>query len=184
MCVVSSKSGAMKMVVIALVIIIVVGCIAAAYIALKSSLHSPMIVHVIPWQEMANYTIDYWNATATQPYTITLNDSMTVSSSAQWLLISAYNSSSLPMRQIWYVEFANNTQVYYATFVNNNQQDAGSLHCNDGIVRVVVTNTSITFTGTSSFTSHVPFSNLDHITTGNDDGDFNGGELYIKLTIT
>ena len=181
MCVVPSKLGVTRMVVIALVVIIVLGGILAAYIALKSSSPSSTLSHVVPWQEMANYTIDYWNVTAIQPYTVTLNDSMTVSSGAQWLLISAYNSSGLPMGQIWYAEFANNTQFYYATFVNNNRQDVGSLNCNNGIVTVVVTGTSITFTGTSSFTSHVPFSNLDHITTGNDDGNFNSGELNLDL---
>jgi hypothetical protein len=153
----------------------------ATYIALRSSSPYPTLSHTVPWQEMANYKIDYWNVTATKAYTLILNDSMTVSSGAQWLLISTYNSSSLPMEQIWYVEFANNTRFYYATFVNNNQQDVGSLNCSNGMATVVVTDTSITFTGTSSFTSHVPFSNLDHVTIGNDDGKFNGGELNLNL---
>lgn len=176
-----SKLGVTKMAIIALAVIIIMGGILVAYIALKSSSPYPTLSHVVSWQEMANYTLDYWNATATHPYTVTLNDSMTVSSSAQWLLISAYNSSSLPMEQIWYVEFENNTRFYYATFVNNNQKDAGSLNCNNGIVTIIVTNTSITFTGTSSFISHVSFSNLEHITTGNDDGIFTGGELNLDL---
>lgn len=181
MCVVSSKLGVRKMVVIALVVIIILGGILVAHIALKSSSPHPTLSHVVSWQEMANYTLDYWNVTATEPYTVTLDDSMIVSSSAQWLLISAYNSSSLPMEQVWYVEFENKTQFYYATFVNNNQKDAGSLNCNNGIVTVIVTNTSITFTGTSSFTSYVSFSNLERITTGNDDGIFTGGELNLDL---
>jgi hypothetical protein len=181
MSVVSSKFGVTKMAVFALVVIIILGGTVATYMVLKSSSPSPTLSHLVPWQEMANYTIDYWNVTATHPYTVALNDSMTASSSAQWLLISAYNSSSLPMRQIWYVEFENKTQFYYATFVNTNQKDAGSLNCNNGIVTIIVTNTSITFTGTSSFTSHVPFSNLEHITTGNDDGIFTGGELNLDL---
>ena len=181
MCVISSKSGVTKMAVIAVVVIIILSGILVAYIELKSSSPYPTLSHMVPWQEMANYTLDYWNATATHPYTATLNDSMIASSSTQWLLISAYNSSSLPMEQIWYVEFENTTQFYYATFVNNSQKDAGSLNCNNGIVTIIVTNTSITFTGTSSFTSYVPFSNLELITTGNDDGIFTGGQLNLDL---
>jgi hypothetical protein len=176
-----AKLGVTKMVIIALAVIIILGSTLVAYIELKSSSPYPTLSHVVSWQEMANYTLDYWNVTASQPYTITLKDSMTTSSSAQWLLISAFNSSSLPMEQIWYVEFENTTRFYYATFVNNNQKDAGSLNCNNGNVTIIVTNTSITFTGTSSFTSYVPFSNLEHITTGNDDGIFTGGELNFDL---
>jgi hypothetical protein len=47
-------------------------------------------------------------------------------------------------------------------------------------VQVVVTNTAITFIGTSSATSNVPFTNLGQIATSNGDGDFNGGELKIE----
>jgi hypothetical protein len=129
---------------------------------------------------MANYQTDLWNITITTPYTIILSDSMTVSSGSQYLDIHGVNSSSDPAEGIWEVEFVDNANFHYRTFISGVTHDSGNLECANGIVQVVVTNTAITFIGTSSATSNVPFTNLGQIATSNGDGDFNGGELKIE----
>jgi hypothetical protein len=179
--IVSSKLGVNRMVIIALVVIIIVGGIVAAYIALKSSSPSPTLSHVVPWQEMANYTIDYWNITATQPYTVLLNDSMTVSSGDQWLTITARSTGNSAF--IWSVIFMNQTYFHYSSVflvAGGYQYDSGYLSCNDGIVYVVVNNTAINYTGTTSHLSNVTFTGVAQIQTENGDGNFNGGELNIE----
>lgn len=130
---------------------------------------------------MANYETDYWNMTATDPYTVILNDSMTVSAGSQYLDVISYNSSSGSAEGIWQVEFINSTYFYYCTFISGVTHDEGHLGCDNGIVQVIVTNTSITFVGTSSFTSNQTFENLGQIAVLNDDGNFNGGELNIDV---
>jgi len=182
MCIVSSKFGLTRMVVIALVVIIVVGGLVTVYIELKPSPTLTPKTHLVNWTTMANYTTDLWNLTADSNYQITLNDTMTVSRGNQYLEIDARNSTSNGA-YIWAVWFKNATYFTYTTYVPgqySNPQDFGGLNCNKGIATITVTNTSITFTGTSSFTSHVRFQNLAQIQTSNGDGNFNGGELSIE----
>jgi hypothetical protein len=125
---------------------------------------------------------DYWNITVTSPYTVVLNDSMTVSSGDQWLQIGAFTSS---IDGTWQVSYQNSTYFQYTTWdADGDQLDQGWLNCNNGIVQVDVSATTITFTGASSFTSNVPFVNLGEVWTANADGIFNGGELDMTLTIT
>ena len=182
MCIVSSKLGVTKMLVIALVVIVVVGGVAAAYILLQPPSSSPSPspnTHTVDWTTMANYQTDFWNITITNPYTIILNDSMTVSSGSQYLDIHGVNSSSGSAESIWEVEFIDNANFHYRTFISGVTHDSGNLECANGIVQVVVTGTAITLIGKSSFTSNQTFENLGQITTANADGDFNGGELKI-----
>jgi hypothetical protein len=189
MCIISSKSGVTKMVVIALVVIIVVGGIVAAYIVLQSPLLSPTSTpkptpntHTVNYTTMTRPRNDYWNITVTNPYTVKLNDSMTVSSGNQYLMITGLSSSIM---NVWAVLYQNSTYFQYVTWnASGNQVDSGWLNCNNGIVQVVVTTTTITFTGTASFTSNIPFQNLGEVWTANSDGAFNGGELYMTLTKT
>ena len=177
-----TRLGATRIVVIALVVTFVLGGLMATYIAFKplsssSSTPTPQThAHVVPWQEMANYQTDYWNVTAKQPYTVSLNDSMTVLSGEQWLTITAYGSNVI----IWSVQFINSTYIRYS-----NSNDYGFLHCNDGIVYVTVNDTAISYTGATSYTSSpagVNFPSLAQIQTENGDGNFNGGHLDMTLT--
>jgi hypothetical protein len=117
---------------------------------------------------MEDYQTDLWNITTTDTYTVTLNDSMTVLSGNQVLDIHGFNNSAGTWGATWEVVFLNSSYVYYCTFISGNALDWGNLGCLNGIVQVVVTNTSITFVGTSSFTSNLTF----------------GGELDMMLTIT
>jgi len=114
----------------------------------------------------------------TDPYTVTLNDSMTVSGGEQYLGINGFGSSGL----LWYVVFVNSTYLQYGTFVNGATVDSGYLNCTNGIAQVVVDNATITFTGSSSYVSNVSFQSLDQIQTINGDGSFNSGELDISIS--
>jgi len=127
---------------------------------------------------MANDQTDIWNVTATDSYTVTLNDSMTVSSGDQYLLVSGENS----IEGVWTVQFINSTYFQYGSLVAGSTHDTGYLTCANGIVQVVVTSTSITFVGTSSFTSNQAFENIGQMITRNMDGSFNSGELDITVT--
>jgi hypothetical protein len=184
MCIVSSKSGVTKIVVIALAVIIVVGGIVAAYIVLQlpspSPTPSPMPnMHTVDYTLMIHPRNDYWNITVTKPYTVILNDSMTASSGNQYLMITGLSISRM---NVWTVLYQNSTYFQYVTWdVNGNEVDSGWLNCNNGLAQVVVTTTTITFTGASSFTSNIPFQNLGEVWTANSDGAFNGGELYMTL---
>jgi hypothetical protein len=175
--IVSSKSGVTRMVIIALVVIIVVGGIVAAYITLRPSTSSSS-THTVDWTMMANYQRDFWNITMTNPYTVTLNDSMTVSSGNQYLGVWAHNPAGTI---IWEVEFKNSTYFYYQTLISGGRHDSGYLGCADGNVQVTVNSAKITFVGTSSFTSNQTFENLGQIATINGDGAFNGGKLNIEV---
>lgn len=184
MYIVSSKSGVTKMVAITLALIIVVGGVVAAYIMLKppSLSQTTYYTHTVDYTTMMNPRSDYWNITVTKPYTAVLNDSMTVSSVNQYLMIAGLSSSIM---NVWAVLYQNSTYFQYVTWdVNGNEVNSGWLNCSNGLVQVIVTTTTITFTGTTSFTSNVPFQNLSEVWTANSDGDFNSGELYIKLTTT
>jgi hypothetical protein len=178
--IVSSKSGVTKMVIIALVVIIVVGGIIAAYITLHPSTSS-LSTHIVDWTKMANYQTDFWNISLTSSYVVVLNDSMTVLNGSQYLDITGHNSSSGSTEGVWEVEFINSTYFHYCTFISGVTHDSGNLGCPNGIVQVSVTNVSIMFAGISSFTSNQTFENLGKITTVNDDGNFNGGELGIDV---
>ena len=172
------------MVVIALVVIIVVGATVAAYIALHQPTSPMPNTHTVDWTTMANYQTDLWNTTITNPYTVTLKDSMTVSSGDQWLTITAYNDTSGSVAT-WSVVFMNQTYFEYRTtipVVGGYQHDYGYLNCNDGIVYVDVNSTTITYKGATSHVSNVTFTSLAQIQTMNGDGDFNGGELDMTLT--
>jgi hypothetical protein len=185
MCIISSKLGVTRMVIIALVVIIAAGGVMAAYISFKLTPNpSPMPkTHTVAWATMANYVTDLWNVTADSDYQVTLNDTMTVPSGNQYLEIDARNSTD-NSAYIWAVWFKNATYFTYTTYIPgqfSNPQDFGGLNCNNGIVTITVTRTSITFVGSSSFTSYVSFRNLAQIETQNGDGNFNGGELNIEV---
>lgn len=186
MSVVSSKSGVTKMLVIALVaIVVVVAGAVASYVLLfqlPSSSASPLTkTHTVDWATMADYQTDFWDITLTSPYTVVLDDSMTVSSGSQWLSVQANNSTQAQNGAVWQIYFMSSSSFQYTTFRSNGSTlDRGQLGCADGVVQVVVTNTTITFIGTTSATSNVPFPNLGQIVTSNGDGDFNGGELKIE----
>ena len=197
MCIVSSKLGVTRMVVIALVVIIVVGGVVAAYIAFKLSpaptptptpTPSPMPkTHTVDWTTMANHQTDFWNITITNPYTVVLNDTMTVSSGNQLLEIDGVPSGGQGVEgtwaPMWIVHFVNNTTFDFFIYATNGSMvNSGyNLPCS-GIVQVVVTATQITVIGTSPVTSNIPFENLVQIVTVNDGGNFNGGHLDITLT--
>jgi len=107
---------------------------------------------------------------------------MTVSSGQQWLQVFAYNSTNDTYYDTsWGVVFVNST--YFMHFYGN-MQDVEYGNCSNGIVTVVVDSNSVTFVGTSSYTNHIGFQNLEQIQTSNGDGDFNGNELNMKLTTT
>jgi hypothetical protein len=137
---------------------------------------APAFNHTVDWTTMANYQTDAWNISITNPYTITLNDSMTLSSGEQWLTITAYNGAAT----IWSIQFINSTYVRYA-----NANDYGFLNCSNGIVQVTVNDTAITYTGTNSYTSSpngIFFPEVTQIQTFNGDGVFNGGILGITVS--
>jgi hypothetical protein len=114
---------------------------------------------------------DYWDESVSSGYTITLEDSMTVSSGDQYLLISALSGSST----VWSVLFL--TSSTYQIGGNSTV-----FNCVNGLVYVVVNSNSITFIGTTSNTVSATFTSLTQIRTANGDGDFNGGNLEITLT--
>lgn len=135
---------------------------------------------------MTGEEIDYWNQSVSASYTVTLNDTMTVTSGNQELSIWAESSlndvnSTL---WIWNVEFINSTYFWY--WVNSPFGSAngphGYLNCVNGIVYVVVSGTSIEFTGgVGEVTVSIAFQNLVQIQTQNDGGDFTSGNLNIGI---
>jgi hypothetical protein len=126
---------------------------------------------------MANYTIDCWNVTMTNPYTVSLNDSMTVSSGEQYLGVNGFGSNGL----IWFVIFINSTYLQYETVVNGSAVNSGYLNCVNGVAQVTVDAHTISFIGSTTSISNVDFQNLNQIQTLNGDGSFNGGELDITV---
>jgi hypothetical protein len=191
MCVVSSKLGVTKMVVIALVVSIVVVGIVAAYIVLQLPSSSPtptptptptVYTHNVDWVPLANGQADYWNITINQPYRFVANDTLTVSSGDQLLGITAKNSqNSYP---IWYISYYNATYFLFDVWYNASYFHQAFGYCNSGIVSVVANGTSITFIGTSqTVVSGLSFRQLDRIVTTNDDGSFNGGQVDYKISV-
>ena len=142
---------------------------------------SPSVyTHTVDWTTMANGSKDLWNVTTTDPYTVILNDSMTVTSGEQWLQIFCYNSTNNSYYDTsWGMAFVNST--YFMHFYGN-MQDIEYDNCSNGVVTVVVDSNSITFIGTSTYTNYVDFQNLAQIQTSNGDGDFNSQELDVTLT--
>ncbi len=133
---------------------------------------------------MQNPGTDTWNQAQTAPYTATLNDSMTVSSGNQLLEISAYNSTDTTTQwYVWQVEFINST---YIQFTVDNLGGAnyvqGNLYCINGVVQVSITPSSVTITGTSSYSESMNLQSVAQIQTVNVGGDFNGGNLVISVT--
>ena len=118
-----------------------------------------------------------------EPYTVVLNDTMTVSSGNQSLYIEALWQTPAA-GPLWSVSFTNSTNFDFTTYYNNGTIiDSGqNLPCNYGIVQVVVTSTQITFIGTSSTASNVVFENLIQLVSLNNGGNFNSGELDITIT--
>jgi hypothetical protein len=145
---------------------------------------SPMpATHTVDYTTMMQQNEnDYWNISVTRPYTVMLNDSMTVSSGDQYLQVVGLTGD---INNTWEVLYQNSTYFQYITWDDQgNQIDSGWLNCDNGIVQITVTDASITFTGTTSFTSPIPFVDLGQIWTANADGIFDGGELDMTLTIT
>jgi hypothetical protein len=145
---------------------------------------APGLTHTVDSTAIANGQADYWNLSITSPYTVVLNDTMTVSSGNQLLEIDGeWNlSATTPM---WTVVFLNNTSFNFFVYgTNGNIINSGYyLPCNNGIVTITVTSTQITFTGTTpNPTSNVTFENLVQIASLNDGGNFTGGELDMTLT--
>jgi hypothetical protein len=176
----------MLVIVLVVIVIGVVGGVTAVYVLVlqpPSSSASPSgNTHTVDWATIAAYQTDFWNITMTNPYTVDLEDSMTVSSGSQWLSIQANNSTQTQNRAVWQIYFMSSSSFQYTTFSSNGSTlDRGRLGCTDGRVQVVVTNTTITFIGTTSATSNIPFTTLGQIATSNGDGDFNGGELKINV---
>jgi len=133
---------------------------------------------------MAADQADYWSlSTVTSPYTVVLNDTMAVSSGNQLLEIDGeWNlSAATPM---WTVVFLNSTSFNFFVYgTDGSMVNSGYyLPCSNGIVTVTVTLTQITFTGTTSTPSNVPFENLLQIASLNDGGNFIGGELDMTVT--
>lgn len=74
---------------------------------------------------MASFETDIWNISMANPYTVTLNDSMTVSGGEQYLGINGFGSNGL----VWFVVFVNSTYLEYGTFVNGTTVNSGNLNC-------------------------------------------------------
>jgi hypothetical protein len=121
------------------------------------------------------------------PYTVLLNDTMTVSSGTQQLEIDGEwnTSSTTPM---WTVFFLDDSTFNVFTYDTNgtNIDSYYGLPCASGIVQITVTSDQITFTGATTQTvSTVTFQNLVQIATYNEGGassNFTGGELDMTLT--
>ena len=134
---------------------------------------------------MTGDEVDYWNQSVSAAYTVTLTDSMTVSSGAQQLGVWAYNSANTKTQQwIWNVNFMNSTFAYYWVNTGGGTGPQGHISCINGLVYVVVTNTSVEFIGSSTpVTVPTTFQDLGQIQTQNGGGVFNGGKLSIEIEV-
>jgi len=137
---------------------------------------------------MTGSETDNWDVSVSSGYTLTLKDSMTVSSGSQQLGIWAYNSANANTQQwIWNVNYMNSTFAYYWVNTGGGNGPQGHISCVNGEVYVVVTGTSIEFIGSSSATVNTGFQNVGQIQTENGgdgvtSGLFNGGTLQISYT--
>jgi len=131
---------------------------------------------------------DIWDISVSSSYTLTLKDSMTVSSGSQELGIWAYNSASASATNwIWNVNYMNSTFAYYWVNTGGGNGPQGHISCVNGEVYVVVTSASIQFIGSSSATVSTSFQSIAQIQTVNGgdgvtSGLFNGGLLQISYT--
>lgn len=125
---------------------------------------------------------DYWNVTETGNYTVTLNDSLTVTGGDQDLQVVGLSGN---ITNTWEVFFQNSTYFQYAVWnEQGNQTASGWLNCTEGNVTVQVSESGITFSGDTSVPIQGNFVNLGQIWTTNAGGDFDGGELDIAATAT
>jgi len=143
----------------------------------------PGLTHTVDYTTLANSQADYWNLTTiTVPYTVVLNDTMVGSSGSQLEIDGNWNlSAPTPM---WTVLFLNSTDFNFFVYdPNGTIVGAGySLPCVNGGVQVVVTQTQITFTGTTPTTENVTFENLLQIVSFANNGNFTSGKLDITIT--
>ena len=103
---------------------------------------------------MTGNEIDYWDQSVSAGYTVTLNDTMTVTSGTQQLSIWAESSLNDVNSNlwIWNVQFLNSTYFQYKVNTGGGSGPAGSLNSVNGVVYVVVSSTSIEFIGSTSHT--------------------------------
>ncbi len=135
---------------------------------------------------MVNTGADLWNENIMNPYTVVLNDTMTVSSGTQQLEIDGEGNTSATT-PMWTVFFLDNSTFNIFTYdtSGNNIDSYYALPCDSGVVQITVTSNQITFTGTTQTVSTVPFQSLVQIATYNEGGtssNFTGGELDMTLT--
>jgi hypothetical protein len=133
---------------------------------------------------------NYWNVSVTESYQVTLNDTIKDSTGNQQLSIWAENSIDVNTQQfIWNVNFVNSTYFFY--WANNGTaggpSNSGYLNCINGVVYVVVSNTSIEFIGSSAVTINMPFQNLEQIQTSDNgngvtSGDYTNGSFSLTIT--
>ena len=150
---------------------------------------SPGNTHTVDYTTMMTGSeTDYWSVSVSSGYTLTLQDSMTVSSGSQQLGIWAYNSANANATNwIWNVNYMNSTFAYYWVNTGGGNGPEGYISCVNGIVYVVASSTSIEFIGTSSVTVSTSFQNVVQIVTENggdgvSSGLFNGGTLQMSYT--
>jgi len=60
--------------------------------------------------------------------------------------------------------------------------EQGNLFCVNGVIQVVVTQSSLTFIGTSSYSVNMNLQSVEQIQTINGDGHFISGNLLISVT--
>ena len=142
----------------------------------------PVFTHTVEGTVIENSSVDLWNQTIANPYTMVLNDDMTVSSGNQSLEIDGDGQVPAPS-PIWTINFTSSTSFSFSTYnTDGSVKDSDyNLPCN-GTVQVVATSTQITFIGTSSTPSNVAFEGLVQIATFNFSANLNGGELDMTIT--
>jgi hypothetical protein len=112
-------------------------------------------------------TSDYWNISVAQTYTVTVNDTIVDSSKPNNQQLSLLAESSLNDVNnnlwIWQVIFMNSTYFYYEVNTGQGNTLYGA-SCINGIVYVVVSNTSIEFIGSTAnlvyYSSSYSFNNV------------------------
>ena len=133
---------------------------------------SPGNTHTVDYTAMmTGNEQDNWDLSETQPYTLLLDDKMTVSSGDQWLQISGLSSGST----VWSVTFINSTTYQV-------RGNSSFFQCTNGLVYVIVSSNSITIEGSTQYVTSTPFQSISQVRTVNGDGNFNGGELVMTLT--
>lgn len=142
--------------------------------------------HTVYWEVlMEGEEIDQWVLfpSIVIPYTVSLNNSIVDTSGLANLIVFSGNWNMGGAG--WAVFFFNSYSfVYYTWDENGNQIDNGGLLCSsNGGVEVIVTSSTVTFVGTTTFISNVSLPNLIEIDTLNDgSGVFVSGELDIVIS--